>query len=78
MKHVKKDVYIIIKEVLNINPKAIDPNMPWYELGAESFDLVELIIALREHFSIRLETDELGKITTLNQLIASIEKKVSK
>lgn len=76
MKSVRQDVYTIIREVLNINPKKIDHNTPWYELGAESFDLVELIVALREHFNLKIKTKDLTNVNTLNDLISFIETKV--
>lgn len=75
MTNVRQDVYIIIREVLNVNPKKIDHNTPWYELGAESFDLVELIVALREHFKLKIATKDLSQVTTLNDLIDFIERK---
>lgn len=76
MANVKQDVYTIIREVLNVNPKKIDSNSPWDELGVESFDLVELIVALREHFKLKISTRDLDKVTTLNDLINFIESKV--
>lgn len=76
MKSVKTDVYTIIREVLNIEPENIDRNTPWYELGAESFDLVELIVALRDHFKIHIETKDLNSVNSLNELLEFIERKV--
>lgn len=77
MKSVKKDVYTIIREVLNVDPEKINHNTPWYDLGAESFDLVELIVSLRDHFKLPIRTRDLNSINTLNQLINFIEKKIS-
>lgn len=78
MTNVRQDVYTIIREVLNVNPKKIDHNTPWYQLGAESFDLVELIVALRDHFNLKIATKDLDKVTTLNDLINFIEQKINK
>lgn len=78
MNTVKQDVYTIIREVLNVNPKKIDHNTPWYELGAESFDLVELIVALRDHFNLKIKTADLSKVNTLGDLISFIENKLEK
>lgn len=75
MTNVRQDVYTIIREVLNINPKKIDHNTPWYELGTESFDLVELIVALRDHFNLKIKTKDLSNINTLSDLINFIEKR---
>jgi acyl carrier protein len=70
---VKHQIHQIIKQTLNLDPDNIDPNTIWYDLGAESFDMVELIIALRDNFQIKLDTQELSQIKTLNQLITYIE-----
>ena len=75
MTDVRQDVYTLIREVLNVDPRKIDQNTPWFELGAESFDLVELIVALRDHFQIEIQTQDLDKIETLNHLIEFIERK---
>ena len=76
MSTVRTDVYMIIREVLNVDPRKIDHNTPWFELGAESFDLVELIVALRDHFQLEIKTEDLDEINTLNDLIRFIERRV--
>lgn len=76
MINVRQDVYTIIREVLNIDPTKIDKNTPWYELGAESFDLVEVIVAIREHFKLKIKTSDLKKVNSLNDLIIFIEKNI--
>ena len=78
MSSVRQDVYTIIREVLNVNPKKIDHSTPWYELGAESFDLVELIVALREHFKLKIKTKDLTSVNTLNDLVNFIETRTKK
>jgi acyl carrier protein len=75
MQDVRQDVYTLIREILSVDPTKIDHSTPWHELGAESFDLVELIVALRDHFQIEIRNQDLDKIETLNQLIEFIESK---
>lgn len=76
MSDVKKTVHKLIRETINLDPSVIDPNTPWYDLGVESFDLVELIIALRQNFQVALTTNDLSNIDTLDHLIQFIEQNV--
>lgn len=74
MSKIKAEVYSIIKKTLHVNPEKMPDTTPWYDLGAESFDLIELVIALREHFNLKITTQDLSKIVTLKELLAFIEK----
>lgn len=74
---VRAQIYSLIRETLNREPAKINKHKPWQELGVESFDLVELIVALRDHFKIQLKTKDLNKINTLHDLIVFTEKKSS-
>lgn len=48
------------------------------DLGADSLDTVELVMAIEEEFSIEIPDEEAEKISTLNQAIKFIEQAVSK
>lgn len=47
------------------------------DLGADSLDTVELVMAIEEEFSIEIPDEDAEKIATLNQAIQFIEKAVS-
>ncbi len=71
--NVKSEIYKSIRETLELDYKKIDHSVPWQELGVESFDMVELILSLREKFGIKVNSGDLEKITTLNDLIDFVE-----
>jgi acyl carrier protein len=47
------------------------------DLGADSLDTVELVMAIEEEFAIEIPDEDAEKIATLGQAISFIEKAVS-
>lgn len=43
------------------------------ELGADSFDLLELVTALEDEFSLTLDDDDVEKIATIGQVVDAIK-----
>lgn len=43
------------------------------ELGADSFDLLELVTALEDEFGMTFQEDAVGSIVTVGQVVAAIE-----
>lgn len=43
------------------------------ELGADSFDLLELVTALEDEFGMTFQDDAIGSIVTVGQVVAAIE-----
>ena len=55
-------------EVLAVDPSKVTPEASFSDdLGADSLDLVELVMALEETFDIEVGEDELKDITTVGQ-----------
>ena len=48
------------------------------DLGADSLDTVELVMAIEEEFSIEIPDEDAEQISTLDQAIKFIEKAVNK
>lgn len=44
------------------------------DLGADSLDLFEMVMALEEEFNVEIPTDDLEKITTVGEVIAYLNK----
>nr|YP_009399742.1 acyl carrier protein [Digenea simplex]ARW69561.1 acyl carrier protein [Digenea simplex] len=47
------------------------------DLGADSLDTVELVMAIEEEFNIEIPDEDAEKIATLNQAVKFIEKAVN-
>ena len=70
MASVQEQVYEIIQRKLSVNPEQITPEASFTEdLGADSLDTVELVMALEEEFETEIPDEEAEKITTVQQAI---------
>jgi acyl carrier protein len=70
------DIKEVVVEQLSVNPDEVKPDSKFVEdLGADSLDVVELVMALEEKFDIEIPDDEAEKIQTLNDVVAYIESK---
>lgn len=69
------DVKAIVIEQLNVNEGEVKPESKFQEdLGADSLDVVELVMALEEKFEIEIPDEEAEKIQTVGDVVAYIEK----
>lgn len=67
----------IIAEQLGINDDEIQPDSSFMEdLGADSLDVVELMMAFEEEFEIEIPDEEAEKLKTVQDLTQYLEPKV--
>ncbi|MGD8719561.1 MAG: acyl carrier protein [Candidatus Zixiibacteriota bacterium] len=70
MADVTDKVKEIIVEQLGVTPEQVTPEASFIEdLGADSLDTVELVMALEEEFDIQIPDEEAEKITTVQQAV---------
>ena len=73
---VNKKVTEIIKEKLVVNEVSSDDNLI-EDLGADSLDIIEIVMALESEFHIVIHDEEVDKnLTTVGHLIDFIQEKV--
>jgi len=66
----------IVAEKLEVSEDQLTPEARFIDdLGADSLDLVELIMAIEEEFDIEIPDEEAEKIVTVGDAIAYAEKK---
>jgi acyl carrier protein len=66
----------IVGEQLAINPEKVKPNADFIkELGADSLDVIELVMAIEYEFDIDIEDQYASKIATAQDALNYIEKK---
>ena len=69
------DVKAVVVEQLNVNEGEVKPESKFVDdLGADSLDVVELVMALEEKFEIEIPDEEAEKIQTVGYVVAYIEK----
>jgi acyl carrier protein len=68
----------IVAAQFHVSPKKISQGTRFVQdLGADSLDLIELVIAFEEKFSIQLTEDEAEKLDTVGKVVACIGNKVN-
>ncbi len=69
----------IVGEQLAIEPDKVNPNEDFVkELGADSLDVIELVMAIEYEFDIDIEDEYASKISTVQDALNYIEGKLNK
>ncbi|HHJ00772.1 acyl carrier protein [Candidatus Aerophobetes bacterium] len=69
-----KKVQEITSEQLGVDESQITPEAKFVDdLGADSLDTVELIMALEEEFNLEISDEEAEKLTTVQKVVDYIE-----
>jgi acyl carrier protein len=79
MNSIEERVTDIVVEQLGLERDKVQAESKFVEdLGADSLDTVELVMALEEEFEIEIPDEEAEKITTLREAIAYVEEHAKK
>jgi len=62
-------ILTIVGEKLSIDPASVKPAATLQELGADSLDMVEIIMKIEEQFSIEINDDEIEKCQNLQDVV---------
>ena len=75
---VEEKIKGIIAEQLGVKPEEVTPQASFIDdLGADSLDTVELIMALEEEFNVEIPDEDAEKMTTVGDAIKYIESKTA-
>jgi acyl carrier protein len=75
---VEEQVKQIIMEQLNVTEEECVPEAKFIDdLGADSLDLVELIMAMEDHFGLEISDEELAQISTIQNVVDYIASRQS-
>lgn len=78
-KSIEEKVKDIIVEQLGVTAEQVTPGASFIEdLGADSLDTVELVMAFEEEFSVDVPDEDAEKLQTVGDVIKYIEDKQSK
>ncbi len=73
-KTVEEKVREIVVDQLGVKPDQVTPEAKFIEdLGADSLDVVELVMALEEEFGHEIPDEEAEKLTTVGDVVKYIE-----
>ena len=68
----------IIVDRLGVDPKEINPEAAFIDdLGADSLDTVELVMAFEEEFDIEIPDEDAEKLTSVGKAQEYLEKKLA-
>jgi len=74
MANIEERVKKIVVEQLGVKEEEVSNNASFVDdLGADSLDTVELVMALEEEFNIEIKDEEAEKITTIQEAINFIQ-----
>ena len=79
MSTVQERVCKIVGEQLGLKPDQLNSNSSFVDdLGADSLDTVELVMALEEEFELEIPDERAEKITTVQEAVDYIEANINK
>jgi len=72
----KDEVLGLICSTLDIKRGEIKEGEKLYDsIGVDSTEMVELVVALNKHFGVKIETNEITKFSTPEEITEAIDKK---
>ncbi len=79
MTDVGQKVRAIIAEQLGVKPEEVTDSASFVDdLGADSLDTVELVMALEEEFGIEIPDEDAEKMTSVGEAVKYVEEKANK
>jgi acyl carrier protein len=78
MASIEERVHAIIEKELGVNPEQITPAASFIEdLGADSLDTVELVMAFEEEFGMEISDEDAEKLTNVSAVVEYLKATVS-
>ena len=78
MASIAERVHQIIEKELGVNPEQITPTASFIEdLGADSLDTVELVMAFEEEFGMEISDEDAEKLTNVQAVVDYLKANVA-
>lgn len=62
----------LVVETLEVSADEIDESTAYEDLGADSFDMLELVTAMEDEFGATMDEDQLGTIKTIGDTVDAV------
>lgn len=72
MEDIMSRVRDIIVDQFSIDPDSITSDMRIEDIGADSLDLVEMVMTVEEEFGIEIQDEDIETLTTIGDLVEYI------
>lgn len=73
----KKNVFEIVKEMIidrfDVHEESVTPTMTFNDLGADSLDIVELVMELENRFEVTFDDDKIEQLDNVGDAVQYIE-----
>ncbi|MBC7327447.1 acyl carrier protein [bacterium] len=76
MTDIAERVRNIVAERLNVNPEEVTLETTFEDLGADSLDVMDLIMELEQEFDIEIPDEDAEKIRTIEDVINYIQTRI--
>jgi acyl carrier protein len=78
MSGISEKVKSVIAEQLGVKPEEVTDDAKFVDdLGADSLDTVELVMALEEEYGVEIPDEDAEKLTTVGEAIKYIDEKIA-
>jgi acyl carrier protein len=78
MSGIAEKVKSVIAEQLGVKPEEVTDQAKFVDdLGADSLDTVELVMALEEEYGVEIPDEDAEKLTTVGEAIKYIDEKIA-
>ena len=72
----KEEVAELISKTLDVESSEIGEDQKLYDsIGVDSTEMVEVVVSMSKQFGVKLETSEITKFSTPNEIVDLIERK---
>lgn len=73
-----EEIREVVSEQLGVKPEQVKPEASFIsDLGADSLDTVELVMALEEKFDIEIPDEDAQEVQTISDVVKYIENKIT-
>lgn len=73
IKTTEEKVKEIVAQTLHLDADKIDLSTTWKDLGADSLDLVQIIVSIEDQFKIEIPDEDSRNLSTFGDMVKYIE-----